>query len=93
VIERAVILCDGDTLVVEEDWLMPESSMEVLSPIPITTVLNKSEKDMIESALVSSRGLVSGPRDAAAQLGIPRTTLEARIASLGINKYRFKARA
>lgn len=107
VIERAVILCDGDTLVIEEDWLTPESSMEVVPPIsipseksrvqsdgivPITTALHDSEKSMIEFALLNSRGIVAGPRGAAAQLGIPRTTLEARITSLGINKYGFKAR-
>jgi formate hydrogenlyase transcriptional activator len=92
VIERAVILCDGDTLVVEEDWLKPEPSVEVCSPIPITGVLEQSAKLMIESALQNSCGMVSGPRGAAARLGIPRSTLESRIASLGIDKYRFKRR-
>ena len=104
VIERAVILCDSDTLAIEEDWLNPESSMEFLSTsinseksgilsdriIPITTALNDSERSMIESALRVSRGVVSGPNGAAPRLGVPRTTLEARIAALGINKYGFK---
>jgi len=45
---------------------------------------------MIEAALKETRGRVSGPRGAAARLGILRQTLDARIASLGINKYRFK---
>jgi hypothetical protein len=35
-------------------------------------------------------GRVYGPSGAAAKLGIPRTTLETKIKSLKINKYRFK---
>jgi len=33
---------------------------------------------------------VSGPSGAAAKLGLHRSTLESKIASLKINKYRFK---
>jgi formate hydrogenlyase transcriptional activator len=45
---------------------------------------------MIEAALRESGGRVSGPSGAAAKLGIHRSTLESKIASLKINKYRFK---
>ena len=45
---------------------------------------------MIEAALAESRGRLSGPSGAAAKLGIPRQTLESKIASLGINQYRFR---
>jgi len=45
---------------------------------------------MIEAALASSGGRISGPAGAAAKLGIPRQTLESKISSLGINKHRFK---
>jgi formate hydrogenlyase transcriptional activator len=48
------------------------------------------EKDMIEAALKDTRGRVSGPRGAAAKLGIPRSTLESKIKSLKIDKNRFK---
>jgi formate hydrogenlyase transcriptional activator len=48
------------------------------------------EKDMIEAALKETRGRVSGPKGAAVMLGIPRSTLESKIRSLKINKYRFK---
>jgi hypothetical protein len=37
-----------------------------------------------------SVGKVSGSSGAAAQLGIPASTLESKIRSLKINKYRFK---
>jgi transcriptional regulator with GAF, ATPase, and Fis domain len=104
VIERAVILCDDDKIAIEKDWLVPEPSAERSSPsndsencgvrshgaVPITNALKDSERSMIESALRFSRGVVSGSNGAAAQLGIPRTTLESRIAALGIRKYAFR---
>ena len=46
---------------------------------------------MIEAALAQTGGRVSGPAGAAALLGVPRQTLESKIASLGINKHRFKS--
>jgi len=45
---------------------------------------------MIEAALAESKGRVSGPSGAATRLGIPASTLEAKIKTLKINKYRFK---
>jgi formate hydrogenlyase transcriptional activator len=49
------------------------------------------EREMIGAALTEARGRVSGPSGAAAKLGIPPSTLESKIRSLNINKYRFKA--
>ena len=49
------------------------------------------EKEMIEAALRDSAGRVSGPSGAAAKLGIHRSTLESKIISLEIDKYRFKS--
>jgi formate hydrogenlyase transcriptional activator len=48
------------------------------------------ERRLIEAVLTESKGRVAGPSGAAAMLGIPRQTLESKIASLCINKYRFK---
>ncbi len=86
VIERAVILSETETFVVEESWLKreaPESSRarEGLS------ALEDREIEMIEAALVESHGRIAGPAGAAAKLGIPRQTLESRIKRLGIDKY------
>lgn len=91
VVERAVILCDGDTFYVEETWLKRESSERVAPTNPLNAKLAESEKEMIEAALAECRGLVAGPKGAAAKLGIPRQTLDSKIASLQINKHRFKA--
>ena len=91
VVERAVILCDGDTFYVEETWLKRESSERVAPTNPLNAKLAEREKEMIEAALAECRGLVAGPKGAAAKLGIPRQTLDSKIASLQINKHRFKA--
>jgi DNA-binding NtrC family response regulator len=82
VIQRAVILCGAEVFSVEEGWFRstPEADMMPLPPHSI------EEEERIESALEKSRGRISGPRGAATRLGIPRTTLEAKIKRLTINK-------
>jgi formate hydrogenlyase transcriptional activator len=95
VVERAVILCDGDTFSVDETWLIQESPREP-RPLsaPPTRLLRRDEdqeREMIEAALAESKGRVAGPVGAAVKLGIPRQTLESKIANLGINKNRFKS--
>jgi DNA-binding NtrC family response regulator len=55
-------------------------------------VLLAHEKEMIEAALAQNQGRISGPAGAAAKLGIPDSTLEAKIRRMGIDKYRFKSR-
>jgi len=91
VIERAVILSDGETFVVDETWFAPVSPKSEVPAVPMFANLVQQERDMIENALREARGLVSGPTGAAAKLGIPRQTLESKIKKLGIDRYRFKA--
>jgi len=91
VIERAAILCDGDTLSVDETWLQHESPARRADSATLAASLEDREREMIEAALAESRGRVSGPSGAAARLGIARSTLESRIRSLRINKHRFKS--
>ncbi len=90
VIERSVIVCETETISVDESWL----SREGLPPTPIFHKLSKrpmtQEKEMIEAALAETRGRVSGPSGAAAKLGLPPSTLESKIRSLKINKHLFK---
>jgi DNA-binding NtrC family response regulator len=86
IVERAVILCNGDTFSVEPAWL--SSDAEVRSePGALTHTLQNYEKEIIEKALAESNGKVAGPNGAAAKLGIPRTTLDARIKQLNIKRY------
>jgi formate hydrogenlyase transcriptional activator len=85
VVERAVILSETDTFVVDESWLSSESVDS--SPRKGLSALANREVEMIEAALAESHGRISGPSGAAAKLGIPRQTLESKIRRLGIDKY------
>jgi DNA-binding NtrC family response regulator len=49
------------------------------------------ERALLQIFTRESKGRVAGPFGAAVKLGIPRQTLESKIASLGINKNRFKS--
>jgi formate hydrogenlyase transcriptional activator len=90
VIERAVILSDGDTFSVDETWLKGQTPQFAGRTAGLNGALQRQEKEMIEAALTESGGRVSGPGGAATKLGLPRPTLDAKIRRLGINKYRFK---
>src|SRR6266436_932394 len=95
VVERAVILCDGETFSVDETWLPHESSpLSSGSAMALRRTLRldeNQEKEIIETALGECRGRISGPSGAATRLGIARQTLESKITSLGIDKHRFKS--
>ena len=90
VVERAVILSDGDTFSVEETWLKRDASQVSSPTVKLNRALLKQEKEMIEAALAESHGRISGAVGAAAKLGIPTRTLDSKIKRLAINKYRFK---
>jgi formate hydrogenlyase transcriptional activator len=100
VVERAVILCDGDTFSIDESWLQRKSEQSAGDALARPGILAEDkrrfasqEKKSIEAALAACKGQVSGARGAAAKLGIPPQTLDSKIASLGIDKRRFKVRA
>jgi formate hydrogenlyase transcriptional activator len=92
VIERAVILCDGETLSIDEVWLQHEPHILGETRVGLARLSGDEERTMIETALRESKGRVSGPSGAAARLGIPRSTLETKIRALGIDKHLFKSR-
>ncbi len=92
VIERSVILCESDIFSVDESWLSTQTSdARAEIHVGLSQMLSSEEKQAIETALRESRGRVSGSSGAAANLGVPRSTLESRIRSLKIDKNRFKA--
>jgi formate hydrogenlyase transcriptional activator len=86
VVERAVVLCETETFVVDESWLRRESADSPRSNDGLSA-LGDREVQMIAAALAESHGRISGPSGAAAKLGIPRQTLESKIRRLGIDKY------
>jgi DNA-binding NtrC family response regulator len=92
VIERSVILSSGEVFAVDDVWLSNESSQatsRVATPAPSGRE-PRTEREIIEAALVASRGRVSGPSGAAAKLQIPPSTLEHKIRALKIRKSQFK---
>jgi formate hydrogenlyase transcriptional activator len=86
VIERAVVLCEGETFVVDQSWLKASPRQPSKGTGRQVTTLAEGEKALIEAALAETHGRVSGPRGAAAKLGIPRQTLESKIKALQIDK-------
>src|SRR5262249_43000389 len=90
VIERAVIVSETDTLLIDESWLPRETLAAEPATPPLANELATREREMIETALAKSKGRVSGPSGAAPQLGIPASTLESKIRALKIKKGRFK---
>jgi transcriptional regulator with GAF, ATPase, and Fis domain len=91
VIERAVILCDGKTLSIDEVWLKQEPDRGCEAHHSLARLDSNREKALIEAALRDSRGRVAGASGAAAKLGIPRSTLETKNRTLGIDKHQFKS--
>ena len=87
VIERAVVLSEGETFAMDESWLTRKRAKPSGGPV---TTLADGEKALIEAALKETQGRVGGPRGAAAKLGIPRQTLEWKIRNLNIDKLAFR---
>ena len=90
VIERAVILSEGETFAMDEGWLKSELRASPKRTGTLQGTLVKQEKEMIEAALAASRGRISGSSGAATKLGLPSRTLDSKIKRLKINVYRFK---
>jgi PAS domain S-box-containing protein len=90
VVERSVIVCEGDSFSVDESWLSRETVQPEPTGQPLIKISAAQEREMIETALAATRGRVSGRWGAAVMLGIPSSTLESKIKALKIDKHRFK---
>jgi formate hydrogenlyase transcriptional activator len=98
VIERSVIVCEAETLLVDESWLSHGTasaqdkglSSGASASLPLSKRSMVEEKRIIETALAEARGRVSGSSGAATRLGVPASTLESKIRALKINKHRFR---
>src|SRR6266705_2840818 len=84
VIERAVVLCEGETFSIDGSWLKATG--------PPAYGGGAQERATIEAALAATNGRVAGPKGAAAKLGMPRQTLDSKIQALRIDKLRFRPR-
>jgi formate hydrogenlyase transcriptional activator len=90
VIERGVILTTGPVLSRKTTEYLtradpaPGRLDTVAQPVSIKT-LAEAERAHITATLRETNGVIGGPHGAAAQLGLPRTTLLARMQRLGIS--------
>ena len=91
VIERAVILSDGDVFRVDASWLTPTPAKAAVPGGALAANLAQRETAIIEAALREAHGVIGGATGAAAKLGLPRQTLESKMRKLGIDRYRFKS--
>jgi transcriptional regulator with GAF, ATPase, and Fis domain len=62
-----------------------ESAPSAASPAPVST-LDDAQRQHILRVLRQTQWRISGPRGAAAILGMKRTTLQARMRKLGIKR-------
>jgi formate hydrogenlyase transcriptional activator len=95
VIERAVIISTGPELRLDfADLKLPKANPPDERPAGLSSkpngalrdVLGETERQQILKALKECNWVVAGPKGAAAQLGIKRSTLQLRIQKLGITR-------
>jgi transcriptional regulator with GAF, ATPase, and Fis domain len=83
IIERAVILAQGDTLEIGPD-LLPASTANATSQEPLD--LATLERNHILTLLGKTDWVIDGPRGAARLLGLHANTLRSRMKKLGITR-------
>jgi formate hydrogenlyase transcriptional activator len=88
VIERAVILTPGSVLNITVGELTNRATQPPATTAPFRTdmqsVLDETERQHIIQALERANWVIAGPSGAAAQLGMKRSTLHARMRKLGV---------
>ena len=96
IVERAVILSSGPVLRVSLSDLSTDGGrgskqsdpVKAENPGNLRRLLEATERHRILEALDETRWVIAGPRGAAVQLGVKRSTLQARILKLGITRDR-----
>jgi transcriptional regulator with GAF, ATPase, and Fis domain len=82
-LERAVILCQGDALQPQHLAVLSRTRPSAAAPESLPT-LDEGERRLIQRALQQTGGVLAGPNGAAELLGINRSTLWSRMRKLGI---------
>ena len=85
VVERALVMSPKGKLAGDASLLA-----EILPTEPLQQQISHHEREAIQKALKAAHGRVSGPNGAAKRLGVPPSTLDFRIAKLGIDKFQFR---
>jgi formate hydrogenlyase transcriptional activator len=81
IVERALIVSQGDSLQIDPSWLAGPVSCE-----PAAGSLADQERQAILEALRQAHGKVYGASGAATKLGLKPTTLYGKMRKLGIRK-------
>jgi transcriptional regulator of acetoin/glycerol metabolism len=81
IIERAVIICDGNRITMGS-WIPENHTGEDKTLL----TLEENERQHIIRALKTTNWRISGEKGAAKLLGMKRTTLQARMKKLGIER-------
>jgi formate hydrogenlyase transcriptional activator len=87
-IERSVILATGPVLTgsaAELSHTAHDGSSSPKVSAPVT--LEQAERSHILQTIQQTEGVIGGPNGAAARLGLPRTTLIAKMKRLGMNSF------
>ena len=92
VMEHSAILSDGPLLHVPP-VLLSTHVIARHSSSSLSHAIESSERQLIEQALEESKGRVYGSTGAASRLGVPSSTLEAKIKRLRINKHQYRTSA
>jgi DNA-binding NtrC family response regulator len=82
VMERAVILCEGQVIQDEHIGVLGRSRSAVEADVFLT--LEEMERQHIQRALARTGGVLAGPQGAARLLGMRRSTVWSRMRKLGI---------
>ena len=90
VIDVSVIISPGEALVIDEELLFAAPIAGTLAEGTLEAKVAQYERSLIERALTETHGRVSGPSGAANVLGMPASTLSARMRVLKIDAARFK---
>jgi DNA-binding NtrC family response regulator len=85
VLERAVILCEGNILEIPALPRSPDAGT-VVAPAHAPDQLDSVSRAHIIAILRATGGVVAGPTGAAARLGMKRSTLNFRMKKLGITR-------
>jgi len=86
-IERSVILTEGTALRAPLDELHVDSPGSASA----NQSLERAEREHIVRILRRTGGIIAGPRGAASQLGLKRTTLQSKMQRLGISREEFSS--
>jgi formate hydrogenlyase transcriptional activator len=87
IIERAVILSPGPVLRIPLAELAPvEGDEDSSGDRNSSGTLENTEREHILRILRETRGIIGGPKGAAARLGLKRTTLNSKMRKLGITR-------